>query len=246
MVVSSASPGDSGGRIVGIRRASIVFPEPGAPIISTLCPPAAAISSARLASACPFTSAKSSSYRPAATSNGSAAPGTAGTISASPFSSAITSFRLPAPSTSIPSTTAASRALSAGSTSLRNPSPRARTAIGSTPRTGFSVPSSDSSPANIVPPSAPASTRPIAASIPTAIGRSNEAPSLRRSAGARLTTTLRPDIRSPEFSNAARMRCSLSLTALSGSPTRYMPSPPPAMLTSTVTATASIPTIAPA
>ena len=52
--------------------------------------------------------------------------------------------------------------------------------------------------------------------------------------------------RSPEFSNAARMRCSLSFTALSGSPTRYMPRPPPAMLTSTVTATASIPATAPA
>ena len=118
--------------------------------------------------------------------------------------------------------------------------------IGSTPRTGFSVPSSDSSPANIVPASVSAFTRDIAARIPTAIGRSNEAPSLRRSAGARLTTTLRPDIRSPEFSNAARMRCSLSFTALSGSPTRYIPSPPPAILTSTVTAAASIPTIAPA
>ena len=146
----------------------------------------------------------------------------------------------------MPSTTAASAAFAAGSTSRRKPSSRARTAIGSTPRTGFRLPSSDSSPANIVPASASASTRSIAASIPTAIGKSNEAPSLRKSAGARLTTTLRPDIRSPEFPNAARMRCSLSFTALSGSPTRYMPSPPPAILTSTVTAAASIPTIAPA
>ena len=39
----------SSGRIEGIRRASIVFPEPGTPTIRTLCPPAAAISSARFA-----------------------------------------------------------------------------------------------------------------------------------------------------------------------------------------------------
>ena len=146
----------------------------------------------------------------------------------------------------MPSTTAASAAFSAGSTTRRSPSERARTATGSTPRTGLSEPSSDSSPTNIVPATAPASMRPIAARIPTAIGRSKPDPSLRRSAGARLTTTFLPDIRSPEFSNAARMRCSLSFTALSGSPTRYMPRPPPAMLTSTVTATASIPATAPA
>ena len=36
LVVSSASSRDSGGRMVGILRASIVLPEPGAPIISTL------------------------------------------------------------------------------------------------------------------------------------------------------------------------------------------------------------------
>lgn len=60
LVVSNASSTLSGGRIVGMRRASIVLPEPGAPIINTLCPPAAAISSARFTAVCPFTSAKSS------------------------------------------------------------------------------------------------------------------------------------------------------------------------------------------
>ncbi len=100
------------------------------------------------------------------------------------------------------------------------PSRRAQTARGSTPRTERTVPSSDSSPASIVPSSAPAAMRSCAARIPTAIGRSNAAPSLRSPAGARLTTILRPDIRSPVFSNAERMRCSLSFTALSGSPTR--------------------------
>ena len=50
-----------GGMIDGSRRASIVLPEPGEPIISTLWPPAAAISSARLATLCPLTSLKSAS-----------------------------------------------------------------------------------------------------------------------------------------------------------------------------------------
>jgi len=37
------------GRIVGIRLANMVFPEPGGPTISRLCPPAAAIVTARVA-----------------------------------------------------------------------------------------------------------------------------------------------------------------------------------------------------
>ena len=54
--------GVSAGRIVGSRFASMVLPEPGGPIIITLCPPAAATSSARLTCSWPFTSAKSTSY----------------------------------------------------------------------------------------------------------------------------------------------------------------------------------------
>ena len=46
-------------QIPAARFAIIVLPEPGGPVISTLCPPAAAISSARRARACPRTSAKS-------------------------------------------------------------------------------------------------------------------------------------------------------------------------------------------
>ena len=47
-VASSASSSVSGGRIVGRRLASIVFPAPGGPTMITLWPPAAATSSARL------------------------------------------------------------------------------------------------------------------------------------------------------------------------------------------------------
>ena len=56
---SSISSGVSGGRIEGSRAASIDLPDPGAPIISRLCPPAAAISSTRLALSWPLTSARS-------------------------------------------------------------------------------------------------------------------------------------------------------------------------------------------
>ena len=62
LVVSSDSAGVvMGGMMVGMRRASIVFPDPGEPIMMTLWPPAAATSRARLTWACPLTSAKSSS-----------------------------------------------------------------------------------------------------------------------------------------------------------------------------------------
>ena len=49
------------GRMLGRRAANIDLPDPGGPIISILCPPAAAISMARFAIACPFTSEKSKS-----------------------------------------------------------------------------------------------------------------------------------------------------------------------------------------
>ena len=60
-VVSRLSAGVKGGRMVGSRWASIVFPVPGVPIIKTLCPPAAETTSARLANSWPRTSAKSTS-----------------------------------------------------------------------------------------------------------------------------------------------------------------------------------------
>ena len=56
---SSAASGSSGGRIPGSRRASIVLPIPGGPARSRLWPPAAAISSTRLARSWPRTSPRS-------------------------------------------------------------------------------------------------------------------------------------------------------------------------------------------
>ena len=52
----NSSVGVSGGRIDGSRAASIDLPAPGGPYINMLCPPAAAISSARLALSWPLMS----------------------------------------------------------------------------------------------------------------------------------------------------------------------------------------------
>ena len=120
------------------------------------------------------------------------------------------------------------------------------TANGRIPRTGFTAPSSDNSPTNIVSARRVSKTCCVAARIPTAIGKSKPEPSLRRSAGARFTTTFLAVMRRCEFSKAERIRCSLSFTALSGKPTRKSPMPPPATFTSTSTFTALMPTIAPA
>ena len=59
LVISIDSSKVKEGRMVGSLRASIVFPEPGGPIIITLWLPAAATSKALLACSCPLTSAKS-------------------------------------------------------------------------------------------------------------------------------------------------------------------------------------------
>ncbi len=61
-VVSMASSSDIGGRIVGMRLASIVFPAPGGPMKIMLWLPAQATSSARLAACCPRTSRISTAY----------------------------------------------------------------------------------------------------------------------------------------------------------------------------------------
>jgi site-specific DNA recombinase len=146
-------------------------PEPGEPMNSRLCPPAAAISSARCGTSCPRTSARSGSAVRAA-----AAVPTLGSAAApamgSPRRSATSSPRCRGDWTSQPPTTAASPAFSGGTTNRLTRRLRAQAAIGKTPRTGRSVPSSASSPTNNVSVSAAASTAPAAQSIPTAIGTS--------------------------------------------------------------------------
>ena len=76
----------------GRRFASMDLPVPGAPVKSTLCPPAAAMTMARRASDCPITSAKSGTCCHASSgSKGMAAAGERGRmpVSASTTSRAV-------------------------------------------------------------------------------------------------------------------------------------------------------------
>ena len=68
-VVSMASSSDIGGRIVGMRLASMVLPAPGGPRKIMLWLPAQATSSARLAPCCPRTSRRSTAYCAASASS---------------------------------------------------------------------------------------------------------------------------------------------------------------------------------
>ena len=92
-------------------------------------------------------------------------------------------------STGRPATSAASAALPAAAAAPAMPRRRRPTAIGSTPRDGDArAPSSESSPTTPpVPASRRAASTPAAARMASAIGRSNAAPALRTSAGARFT-----------------------------------------------------------
>src|SRR5690606_15373072 len=83
---------------------------------------------------------------------------------------------------------------------------------------------------------------PLAARTPRAMARSKRPPSLGRSAGARLRVMRRAGKSKPEFWIALRTRSLLSLTAVSGRPTRVMPGRPLARCASTLTAGASTPT----
>ena len=59
MLTSSASIGSKSGSNPGSRAANMDLPDPGGPISSRLCPPAAAISNARREVSIPRTSCKS-------------------------------------------------------------------------------------------------------------------------------------------------------------------------------------------
>ena len=80
------------------------------------------------------------------------------------------------------------------------------------------------------------------ASMPTAIGTSNAAPSLRRSAGARLTVIRRGGSLKPLFSSAPRMRTRPSRMPASASPTMLQQGSPRPTSTSTWMGAASMPT----
>ena len=116
----------------GRRRLSMVFPLPGGPTNSRLCPPAAAISSARRAVSWPRISLMSGA--PAVSTASSLAGAIAGSTGASPLKVAISSFRLSTGNTAVsPPTTAASAALSRGTNMRRSPRRRAQAAMGKHP-----------------------------------------------------------------------------------------------------------------
>ena len=85
------------------------------------------------------------------------------------------------------------------------------------------------------------STCPVAASRPTAMGRSNPDPVLRRAPGARFTTTRSFGMEKPAARRAARTRSRASCTAASGIPTMQNAGMPLPTTTSTSTGTASTP-----
>ncbi len=232
---SSASSGVRGGRMPGRRRASMDLPTPGGPTKSRLWPPAAAISSARRAFSCPFTSARSRTTRRTSSSAGSGRGRawrpvrwlTSDTIDSGAAMSA-------AP------TTAASGPFGCGQISVR-PVAAAWIAAGSTPGTAARRPSRPSSPMARVSAAASAGTTPISASRASAMGRSKCAPSFGISAGARFTTTRFGGIATPMAVSAARTRSRNSPTALSGRPTSWKPGAPGESWHWTSTSRASMP-----
>src|SRR5438552_336637 len=244
IVTSIASSSASGGRIDGRRRASMVLPEPGGPMSSTLWPPAAATSRARRACACPRTSARSPAASGAAAR--SASPSTVvGLRVASPRTWATASAMVSTAITGGPPASAASGAFAAGTTSPFSAARRAADAIDRAPRIAWTRPSRPSSPSTHQPSSAGSAVLPSAARIARAIGRSKAAPSLRTPAGARFTVTRFDGYSKPALRSAARIRSLASRTAPSGSPTVVVCGRPEDTSTSTATRIASIPRSAP-
>ena len=188
-VVTRAVSGSRSGRIVGRREASMVLPEPGSPSRKTWCPPAAATSIAATASGWPRTSAMSSGGWASTTLHTSRTPSRPwkGALIASPPPQAIRSARWAKATTSIPETSAASRAQAAGTMTRRTPCERAASTAGSTPRTGWMLPSRASSPTITLSSKARGITRPVASAIDEAMARSNAEPDFGMPAGDRLT-----------------------------------------------------------
>ena len=110
--------------------------------------------------------------------------------SASPFRAATASGREPTGYTfNLEAATTASETFCAGTISFATRlNSRAINAAERTPRTGRTMPSNASSPRTMASPRAAGSSCPVAAISPSAIGRSNPAPSFLMSAGARFTS----------------------------------------------------------
>ena len=219
----------------------MVLPVPGGPDIRTLCPPAAAISSARLAVSCPLMSFKSKSV--ASTVKMSLGAGTfSGVRRPERHSIASESDSISYTLSSLAK--AASSPLPLGIKSVVNPAVCAARAEGSTPETGRNAPSSPSSPKNIFPDGSNVIC-PDAKRYPSAIGKSKAGPSFLMSAGAKLTITrwlFLCGASAPRFRMAALIRSRDSCTSLSARPTMEKIWSPGEISTSTDIGWASKPT----
>ena len=215
----------------GSRRASMVLPEPGGPTNSRLWPPAAAISSARRGDLLPAhvgeirrrTSRRGASIGPRAAARRRRPARRAGGRRARRGADAALrprSRRRRRP----PRAALCARHDQAAHPAAR--APRRRSAARRAP--GAARRRAPARRRTACPSSAAGSTTPAAHSMPTAIGTSKAAPSLRRSAGARLTVIRRGGSLKPLFSSAPRMRTRPSRTPASASPTMWQPGSPTA------------------
>src|SRR6266478_37716 len=127
-----ASSSDIGGRIVGMRFASIVLPAPGGPMNKMLCPPAHATSRARLAACCPCTSRRSTEYC-AASESICRASTLMGVNDSGEFTKSTACGKDLSAKTFTPSTTAASLAFASGTAMDFSPNSRAASAADSAP-----------------------------------------------------------------------------------------------------------------
>ena len=227
--VSSASSCERGGKSEGSREASMVLPDPGGPIMSIPCLPAAAICRARLATSCPATSRKSRSH--------AALSGTRGESKGKSAAARIPP-RNRRPYWASPSTLTVSP--SSAHTS-EQPLFLAHNAKASEPATPRTKPSSESSPTNRRFSMQARSICPVAAKRATAMGRSRPEPVFLRELGARLTTILSLGIWNPLDRRAARTRSRASWTEASPMPTIEKPGSPFDTATSTSTGIASTP-----
>ena len=167
-----------------MRRAIIVLPAPGGPISSVLWPPAAAISSARRASACPCTSAKSPSAALDRRAPHAAAGASDGTERGRIVQRADRFGERPHRRELEALTTDASAAFGGGSNSPAKRSRRAAAAIGRTPRAAWiaAVERQLAEQEHIMDVARVHHAR--RRRTPSAIGRSNDDPAFRTSAGA--------------------------------------------------------------
>ncbi len=170
-------------------------------------------------------------------------PGCGGGACIEPRRNATTSGRERRPTTSIPSTSAASAAFALGT--ITPCSPRAAAAIDtdSAPGVATRAPSSESSPQTAYRSRRTSGSWRCAVSTPTASGRSRPGPCLRTLAGERLTTTRRAGHSNPARSTAGRIRSRASLIAAPGIPVRVSDGRPRPIEASTTTISPRTPVI---